>query len=161
MDFVVAVSRFVNRIVETSVFAMLCVMVVVVSAGVVFRYVLNTALVWSDELARYLLVWISFLGASMATYRGVHIGIAAFTALLPERFQRAVGWIVDLLILVFLVAILYQGLKILPVMAVRIAPTLGIRMSVFYMVLPIAAGVMILHVLAQSLAGLRRRGEME
>jgi TRAP-type C4-dicarboxylate transport system permease small subunit len=159
MNVILVVSRIVNRIVETSVFVMLAVMVAVVSASVFWRYGLNAALSWSEELVRYLLVWISFLGASMATYRGAHIGIAAFTDRLPERAQQAVALGVNSLIVLFLGIVLYQGVKILPVMAVRLAPTLGIRMQIFYTVLPISAAVMILHVVAESVTLLFDRGK--
>jgi TRAP-type C4-dicarboxylate transport system permease small subunit len=159
MKIIQVFSRIANRIIETSVFAMLIAMVGIVSASVFWRYVLNDALSWSEELVRYLLVWVSFLGASIATYRGAHIGIAVVTDRLTERNQRVIGLLANLFILVFLGVILYQGIKILPVMAVRIAPTLGIRMKVFYMALPIAAGVMILHVVAQSMATLFHRTE--
>jgi TRAP-type C4-dicarboxylate transport system permease small subunit len=154
MNPLLAASRVVNKIVETSVLVMLSAMVVIVSAGVFWRYGLNDALSWSEELVRYLLVWVSFLGASMATYRGAHIAITLFIDRLPQQVQRLVILSVNLLIILFLVIILYQGVKILPVMAVRVAPTLGVRMNVFYIVVPIAAGAMIFHVIVQCMATL-------
>ncbi|MGH7405804.1 MAG: TRAP transporter small permease, partial [Candidatus Methylomirabilales bacterium] len=53
---------------------LLIAMVVVVTAGVFYRYVLNEALIWYDEFASYLLVWLTFYGAVLATYRDAHIG---------------------------------------------------------------------------------------
>lgn len=154
MNPLLAASRVVNKIVETSVLVMLSTMVVMVSASVFWRYGLNAALSWSEELVRYLLVWVSFLGASMATYRGAHIGITLFTERLPQQVKRCVALLVYLLMILFLVIILYQGVKILPVMAVRVAPTLGVRMNVIYIVVPIAAGTMIFHVIVQCMATL-------
>lgn len=154
MNPLLTASRVVNKIVETSVLVMLSAMVVVVSASVFWRYGLNAALSWSEEMVRYLLVWVSFLGASIATYRGAHIGITLFTERLPQQVQRCLALLVNLLMTLFLVIILYQGVKILPVMVVRVAPTLGLRMNVFYIVLPIAAGTMIFHVIVQCMATL-------
>ena len=161
MNAILMVSRIANKVVERSVFVMLGAMVVIVSAGVFWRYVLNAALSWSDELVRYVLVWISFLGASMATYRGAHIGIAMLTERFSERVQRVITLFVNLLILLFLGVILYQGVRILPVMAVRVAPTLGIRMEVFYTVLPISAAIMILHVIGESMTVLFNKKKNE
>lgn len=149
MNNILRASRIVNKMVETAVFVMLGAMVLIVSAGVFWRYGLNSALSWSEELVRYLLVWISFLGTTMATCQGAHIGISMLTDRLPERLQRAVALFVNLIVLVFLGVVLYQGVKILPVMAVRVAPTLGVRMGVFYLVLPISAAIMILHVVGE------------
>jgi TRAP-type C4-dicarboxylate transport system permease small subunit len=140
-----AASTYVNRLVEVAVFVMLAVMVMVISAAVFWRYVLNDSLSWSEELGRYLLVWISFLGASMGTYQAAHISISMVTERLPPRIRWATELAADLMVVAFLAAILYQSIKILPVMSVRIAPTLGIRMSVVYAVLPLSSAVMLLH----------------
>jgi len=50
---------------------LLVLMVVLVSLGVFFRYVLNASLAWYDEFASYLLVWLTFYGAVTASYRRV------------------------------------------------------------------------------------------
>jgi TRAP-type transport system small permease protein len=144
-----AASTYVNRLVEVAVFVMLAVMVLVISAAVFWRYVLNDSLSWSEELGRYLLVWISFLGASMGTYQAAHISISMVTERLPPRIRWVTELATDLMIVAFLAAIFYQGMKILPVMWVRIAPTLGIRMSVVYAVLPLSSAVMLLHMVTR------------
>ena len=59
--------------------------VVITFAQVVFRYVIGYSLYWSEELARYLFVWVSFLGSVVALERGVHIGMDVVVAKLPRR----------------------------------------------------------------------------
>jgi TRAP-type C4-dicarboxylate transport system permease small subunit len=66
---------------------------------------------------------------------------------------------VNALILAFLATIVYQGYKILPVMAVRVAPTLRISMSIVYVVLPLSAAIMVLHILAQAAEDLWAKNE--
>lgn len=144
-----------DKAVRAVVFLMLVVMVGVVSAAVFWRYVLNDSLSWAEELARYLLVWISFLGASIATHDKGHISISTLTDLFPPKIQRVVLVLVDLLIVVFLAAVCYHGIKLLPLMRFRLAPTLFVRMDLVYLVLPISSAIMILHLFAQSVATLR------
>lgn len=151
-------SAYVNRLVEATVFVMLAIMVIVISAAVFWRYVLNDSLSWSEELGRYLLVWISFLGASIGTYQAAHISITVVTDRLPPSLRWWTQLTTDLMIVAFLSAILYQSIKILPVMAVRIAPTLGLRMSIVYIVLPLSSTVMLLHMVARCAATLSARG---
>ena len=57
--------------------ALFAVMFGVIILQVVLRYVFNAPLVFTDELAAYLFVWISFLGWTLATRRRIHIGTAA------------------------------------------------------------------------------------
>jgi hypothetical protein len=64
-------SFTINSWIEYLLFGLGFTMTVVVAVQVFFRYVLNQSLFWSEELARYLLVWLSFLGASVA-YRDNH-----------------------------------------------------------------------------------------
>ena len=65
-------SRRTNTVIEQSLLGLGILMIGVVAAQVFFRYVLNHSLFWSEELARYILVWLTFLGASVAYRRGVH-----------------------------------------------------------------------------------------
>lgn len=160
MKVLLAVSSYANKAVEALVFALLAVLVVIISACVFWRYVLNDSLSWGEELGRYLLVWISFLGASMATYRGMHIGIGVLVDRLPAKLRRALAILVDLFMMAFLATLVYQGLKILPVMEVRSAPTLPIRMGMVYAVVPLATAVMLLHVSAHFLKTVLSPGEI-
>ena len=153
-----AASTYVNKLVEATVFVMLAVMVIVISAAVFWRYALNDSLSWSEELGRYLLVWLSFLGASIGTYQAAHISISTVTDRLPPGLRWWTRLATDLLVVVFLSVILYQSIKILPVMAVRIAPTLAIRMSVVYVALPLSSTIMLLHMVARCAATLSARG---
>lgn len=146
-------ARSLDRVVGVVVVFLLVVMLVTTSAGVFWRYILNSALSWSEELGRYLLVWVSFLGAALATYRGAHIGIQAFLNLLPSALQRWIGRVVDALIILFMAAILVGGIEILPATAIRIAPTLSIRMNIPYLVVPISAAIILLDVLVHLVEG--------
>ncbi len=65
-------SRFINRWVEFSLFGLGFTMTLIVAVQVFCRYVLNNSLFWAEELSRYLLAWLTFLGASVAYRRNVH-----------------------------------------------------------------------------------------
>lgn len=67
----------------------LLVMIIVVFFQVFFRYVIHYSLPWSEELARYLMTWTVFVGASIGAKEGVHIGVAAFVNLLPRGLKKA------------------------------------------------------------------------
>ncbi len=69
---------------------LLVLMVLLVFLGVFFRYVLGSALAWYDEFASYLLVWLTFYGAVVASYRGRHIGFETFVAGLRPSAKRRV-----------------------------------------------------------------------
>lgn len=145
------IARGLDRLVAFTVVALLIVMTAITSAGVFWRYIMNDALSWAEELGCYMLVWVSFLGAALATYRGTHIAIDVVYDRLPRWAQRILEILVNGAIVVFMGAILLSSLKILPVVHTRISPTLFISMDIPYLVLPVSAGIIIFQTLVRML----------
>ena len=75
-------------LVELIAAAIMAALVVVVLFQVIARYVLRIPLSWSEEVARYLLVWGTLLGAAAATARSQHIVIDTFSSALKGRRRR-------------------------------------------------------------------------
>lgn len=74
--------------------AMVLVIAVVIAAGVFFRYVLNDSLSWSEELAKYAMLWMVFLGAPIALKFGVHPNIEIVIERFPQPIVRLIRVIV-------------------------------------------------------------------
>jgi TRAP-type transport system small permease protein len=144
-------ARGLDRLVAFIVVALLVVMTAITSAGVFWRYVMNDALSWAEELGCYMLVWVSFLGAALATYRGAHIGIDIVYDRLPGWAQRLLDFSVNSAIIIFMGAIFLSSLKIIPVVHTRISPTLFVTMDIPYLVLPVSAGIIIFQTLVRML----------
>ncbi|HVJ59567.1 MAG TPA: TRAP transporter small permease subunit, partial [Burkholderiaceae bacterium] len=66
----------------------LAAMVVIVFANVCMRYVFGTSVIWSEEVARHLMIWLTFLGSGMALRSGAQIGIDTLQDALPARQAR-------------------------------------------------------------------------
>ncbi len=73
----------------------------IVSAGVFFRYVLNDSLSWSEELAKYAMLWLVFLGAPIALRLGVHPNIEIVISRFPSRVTRFILAVMHLAVCVF------------------------------------------------------------
>ena len=67
---------------------MLVVIVLVGSVQIFFRFVLRSSLIWSEELMRYMFVWLSFLTASIAVREHKHISVDFVTSFTPARVNR-------------------------------------------------------------------------
>lgn len=65
-----------------------CLIVILIFTQVLFRYLLNNSLNWTEELAKYLFVWMTFIGAACAFKDKIHIGVDFFVGLLPLKYQR-------------------------------------------------------------------------
>jgi TRAP-type C4-dicarboxylate transport system permease small subunit len=125
-------------------FALFWVLAVVVFLQFFTRYVLNDSLAWTEEIARYLLMGLGFVGAALAARRGSHIAIEMFTHALPEGIRRyavlavglvSVGFFAVLTVLTFQVAdvMQYQPMVVIdwPLGIVYAVVTLGLALTTF------------------------------
>ncbi len=68
------------------------------------RYVLNDSAAWTEEIARYLLIGVVFIGACIGVSKNNHIQVDFFFKFMPPRLARAMATVVDLLRVIFLIA---------------------------------------------------------
>ena len=105
-----SLGKWIIRILEDFNLFLFVLLLVLAVTQVLFRYLLMIPLPWTEELARFTLVWVTFLGAASVTRRKLHIAVDYFIAKLPEK----TGWVFSLcsysLILVFLATVLWGAL---------------------------------------------------
>ena len=143
---------------------LLVIMVAVVCLGVFFRYALNSALVWYDEFASYLLVWLTFYGAVVASYRRRHIGFEVVVNRFMPKTIRIIDFISECFVLSFQIVLFYYGWLLVEKMGDGSATSLTwIKMGWVYSVLPITGGLMLLISLMRladiTLPKQRKRGD--
>ncbi len=97
------VSYIAEKVVQVTLVGMVGVMTVIIILQVFMRYLFLYSLSWSEEVARYLMIWVSFLGASLALKYGFHIGVEFVINRIPEKMKGWVNLVAKLGMLLFLV----------------------------------------------------------
>ena len=151
----------VSRVMDTGLSYVAAVLLVAMS-GIVFgnvvcRYFLNASLAWYEEVSRFLLIWIVFLGAVIAYIKGDHLGIDVIFMVLRPRYRRMVAVIADALVLVCL-AVMFQGgwnMAIDSLESGWVASSVPIPYGWVYMVGPVSAALMFVQCLIKTLADIR------
>ncbi len=87
----------------------LAIIVAINGANVVGRYCFGQPLPWAEELMLYLMIFVVFIGAAIATWRGAHIGIDALVTRLPLGLQKAAHIAMSLLAIAILLTIANAG----------------------------------------------------
>jgi len=128
------------------------VMLVIIFAQVVTRYLFNYTPEWSEELARFLFVWVVFLGSALIMGESGHLAVQ----FLPDKFKgKAFGTILDVIInvcgYVFIILLLTQGWKMTSIMTFQRAPGLDIPMSWVYVIIPVSCVLMLLYLFRETL----------
>jgi len=142
------ISRVCNRIGEIGLLLFLTALAVVVFLQVIFRYVLGLPLFWTEETARYCLVWSSMLGAGIALKRGQHIAATFVVNRLTRPWRGVVMRAAQLSVGIIVVVMLWGGIELLHVTRIQVSPALRIPMTYPYMAIPVGALIMLVHVLA-------------
>ena len=141
------VSNFLNRICRVILVLTLIAMTVATFLQVLFRYVIHLPLFWTEEFARYCLIWSSLMGAGVAMKRGQHIAVTILVERLPAGLRRVSSLIATLSILLLLAVMLWGGIELVIVTRFQISPALRIPMAIPYSAIPIGSAIMLVHAL--------------
>jgi TRAP-type C4-dicarboxylate transport system permease small subunit len=144
------VENAVNAIMQRAAFAALVAMLVVISMQIVFR-VFFQALTWSEEVSRFLLVWITFIGASVAYKHGRHIAVTFLVDALPPALGRLVRAATILASMTFFAVVAYTGMKYMGLQSAQLSASLRISMGLVYAVIPLSSAVMFLYAVGDLL----------
>jgi TRAP-type C4-dicarboxylate transport system permease small subunit len=136
-----------DRVVGRALAANLGFMTSLVFVSVLFRYVLNRPLAWTEELASLLFAWLTFVGAYVGFRTRSHIRIDTLTTFLPPGFQRVIRRCVDLCVLALLAIFIWQGFMLTVTTWSLEFPAMEISRGYLYVSLPIGACLMALAIL--------------
>ncbi len=116
----------------------IAVMCVVVFIQVIFRFIIKASLPWSEELSRYLQVYITFFGTAYGIQTGAHLGIEAFTHLLPKGGRKVLAILVQIVSMLVCALILKLGIDIVTsqMASGQVSPAMRIPMWMIYGAIP-------------------------
>ena len=145
-------SNRLNIITESVCCVFLLAMTLTVALQVVCRYLLGAALTWSEEFARYGLVWITFLGGSVAVKKGAHMGVEALVTALSPKLRNIVQLFTLLSVMGFLVIATIKGGQLALFNMKQHSPAMGVPMGVVYSAIPTGCLIMLVHASEQLIA---------
>jgi TRAP-type C4-dicarboxylate transport system permease small subunit len=135
---------------ERLLVALIAFQAVLLILSVFFRYVLNSPIVWCDEIVRYSLVWITFAGAPLATRDGKHILVDVIDTILPKKSVKITNGFVDLVVVGFMVFVIYYGIRMTDFQRGRFGETLTwLSYAYVYASIPIGAAITILFTVSK------------
>jgi TRAP-type C4-dicarboxylate transport system permease small subunit len=132
---------------------LLLVQVLVIVAQVVARNMFSIPLTWSEELARYLTIWVTFVGGGLAVASDEHVFVDIVMRLLPRRWHGAVILFADVATATFLVLLITYSLKMFsfPTIWYQYSPAIRVPMVYLYASLPIGATIMLVLLTARCI----------
>jgi TRAP-type C4-dicarboxylate transport system permease small subunit len=150
------VGGLLERGLETILCAILVAMALVLFGQVVFRYVLHRPLSWSEEVARFLLMWAGMLGAAYAFKTRAHFALEFVARRVRPRWRKLLVAVNTLAMAGFLVTFIWSSLELVADAMTNIAPGSQLPMAVPYASAPVGGLLILYYVLQNGWAELRR-----
>ncbi|MBF9052297.1 TRAP transporter small permease subunit [Roseobacter sp. HKCCD9010] len=144
-----------ERLEEALLVALFLVAFVVLIAQILSRHFFPYPLAWSEEAARFLFLWIVFLGAAYLVRLNGHIAITLLTSRLPTPLRNVTYLMMQSMVLVFAAVVCWYGVDV--AWKVRKLPTIAMEISSSweYAAVPVSAGLITLRTAANMLRALR------
>ncbi|MCI8342254.1 MAG: TRAP transporter small permease [Firmicutes bacterium] len=147
-------SAFLNAVewvVKKVVGIMMMFMVAIMCYQVVLRYAFQNSNIWSEEVTRYLFVYVSLLGSFIAIRRNSHLKVDFFVDLLKGNFKRYFTIITDIAVILFIIYLIPLSFNLCLSTMKNISPGLKMPMGYAYAAIPIGAVFMLLGMIEQLL----------
>ena len=146
-----AVVRLVCIVLATAIF-------LIVVIAVVARYGFGQAVSWTEEVPRYLLIWISFLGAAACVLKREHVGFDVLLNKLPARLRRVVSAAISLAMIGFGWVMLRYGIEFVRDFGGDLMETIPYKNYWYYPAMPIAGALIMVFALKVLVDDLLGRG---
>ncbi len=130
---------------ERIIAVLLCIMVLMVFAQILSRYIFHSSLSHTEELVRYFFVWVTFLGIAAAVARKKHLSVAIASSFLPEKVMTWTRRASGVCAVLFAAVILFTGVRVvlLQVRTHQTTAALGMPMWIMGLAIPVCALVLI------------------
>ncbi|MDI7261431.1 MAG: TRAP transporter small permease [Thermodesulfobacteriota bacterium] len=145
---ILTIEQIFHHFIKWVLFIITGAMTTCVLLGVLFRYVLKAPLPWSEEMARYLMIWGVSLGASIAFREGSHVGVT----ILMDRLNRILWKILirfaQIIVIAFMATISIHGFILVSKLRGQTSPAMEIPMAWPYLAIPVGCCLIFLEALA-------------
>ncbi len=141
--------KILDRVEEAFCALSLLLTAIVLFINVVLRYVFSASTSWAEELIRYLMIWITFIGGSVCVRKGAHIRMDFLLTMLPKSAAVALTRIVFVIAAGFCAALFWYSYRLVmfTVELHQTSPAMGLPMWIPYLAMPIGSALMTLRFL--------------
>lgn len=141
---------FMKKISDNILALLLALIVAIMFTQVVFRYTFNNSLSWSEEIAKFLFIWITFIGAALCFRDHMHLGVDFLLEKVPRKYRTFLLIFNTFLITAFNGGIIVIGFMWVNDVSGTLSPAIGLPLNiVFYAALPCSALLSFIYGLAR------------
>lgn len=140
---------------DVTISIIMVIIVIVVGLQVCFRYILNLPLAWTEEIARYIFVWLTYFGAVIALNYGILISVDLLTKKFSPRMQYILALLRGIIVAVFLLVVTVYSVSLLTIVFPTKSPATQISMFYPYLAVPFGTFLMLFYVIRNIIITIR------
>ena len=138
-------ERALMRVNRAALVALLAAMALIIFANVVLRYTTSQSIEWAEEVARHLMIWLTFLGAGPVLRYGGHIAVDNLQDSLPRGVAVAVRLFIAALLFAFFGFMVWYGLQYMERTQYQLTASTQVSMAWVYAAMPVGGVLLLLH----------------
>ena len=142
---------------EIALVFLLIAMTLTVFSQVIARYIFEAPLSWSEELARFILIWVSMLSAAYAFKTKSHFALTILVSKLPDKHQKITSFCIHIVVAIFFLIICYYSVIFVHSVNGHIAPALQISMQIPYSSIIVASGLISIFSLLSAVKTIQKK----
>jgi len=147
LDILTAIAKWAMLVLASGIFIIICVTVFT-------RYILNVVPSWSEEVPRYLLVWITYLGAAICVRLQEHISLDIFFNRMPVRARRLGHLVLNLMVGAVGIIMVVYGLGLVRQFGDDLMESIPVKNVWLYLSMPISGSLIALYVILEVWRGI-------
>jgi len=155
------VLEWITTVVKWVMVSMTIVIFIITTYTVFTRYILNIVPSWSEEIPRYLLVWITYLGAGLAIKFKEHISLDVFFNLMPLRARQVGHFFLNGLVAIVAVIMVVYGIGLVNHFGEDLMESIPVTNFWLYLAMPVSGTLMLLYLVQDTWKGIRDFGKAE
>ena len=146
--------KFLGKIEDVFCAVSLLLTTIILFVNVVLRYVFSASTSWAEELIRYLMIWITFIGGAVCVRHAAHIRMDFLLTMLPRSVSRMVTRLVYLIAAGFCAALIVYSWRLVEftIEMEQTSPAMEVPMWIPYMAMPLGSALMVLHFVIAAFA---------
>ncbi len=152
LDYLKKIGNTIDKSVGYVCIIFVATMTISTLTGIFLRYLMSQPLNWTEEFARYAMIWMGILAISMGVKRKTHLGVNYFYDLFPKSLRISLKYIINFLVLGFFIIMAIYGYQMALDGLNQTSPALKIKMFYILMVVPLTSVISIYHISIQILS---------
>jgi TRAP-type transport system small permease protein len=149
------INKFVMKTIEIIVGILISLMVIIVFSNVVGRYFLHASVSWSEEVSRFMMIWLVFLGSVLAYIKNEHLGLDLVVESVPKKVGKIILVVANVLVIAALLLIIKGGYSLVRENMTWLSPGASISYGFVYSIVPVCGIILLIQTIFKLLMNIK------